>query len=116
MGPAAFAAGLQPCVLELRAEYLTWSVFYLDDGILVGPLDRLQAAFTGLCRNLATIGLAVNLKKCDLWGPGAHVTAELPDNHLLRQVPETPFVSDSGLKVLGVPVGRTGEFGFQSEF
>ena len=96
------------------ARHITWSVFYLHDGLLVGPLDRVQEAFAGLCRNLAIMGLSVNLRKCALWGPGAHATAELPDNHPLRHVPVTSYTPDSGLKVLGVPIGRPGEHGFQA--
>ena len=63
LGPAAFAAGLHPAIEGLSSFCLTWGIFYLDDGLLVAPVERLVSAFPALCTALNNIGLRVNLMK-----------------------------------------------------
>ena len=115
LGPAAFALGIQAAVLSLRSFGLIWSVFYLDDGILVGSLARVSAALSHLKRTFELQGLVMNLSKCTLWGPGVSGVPALPPDAPLRGIPLTPYEVDSGVKVLGVPVGRPGEHGFHEE-
>ena len=67
--------------------------------------DRLTAAKQPFPA-LRTIGLSVNSSKCALWGPGATIDEE-------TGIPITHYDEGSGLKVLGIPIGRPGELGFQ---
>ena len=75
---------------------LTWGVFYLDDGLMVGPIDRIKAAFQHIVPALKTIGLSVNPAKCALWGPGTTIEED-------SDIPITHYDEGSGLKVLGIP-------------
>ena len=70
LGPAAFAVGLHSAALSIKVHGLTWGVFYLDDGVLVGPASRVREAFRSLRHNMSAVGLTVNKSKCVLWGPG----------------------------------------------
>ena len=113
LGPAAFSVGIHKAAQSLEQFALQWEVFYLDDGLIVGPAARVQEAFASLRSTLATLDLAVNLQKCVLWGPGARLLGSLPADHPLRAVSVTQFDEGSGVKMVGVPVGRTGETVFQ---
>ena len=97
----------------LEAYSLQWGVFYLDDGLLVGPMPRLQVAFTNLIEALRGIQLKVNLSKCALCGPRTSDIDSIPKQDALRQESITAYRPESDLKVLGVPVGRPGETGVQ---
>ena len=85
----------------------------MDDGLLVGPLQRLQDAFSSLIEALQGIQLTVNLSKCALWGPGTNDITMFSEDSPLRKVPITAYQAGSGLKVLGIPIGRPGETSFQ---
>ena len=42
-------------------------------------------------------GLEVNLRKCQLWGPGSQETVlDQPDDHPLSSAPNAPFMHDKG--------------------
>ena len=86
-------------------------MFYLDDGLLVGPAARVADAFGFLCNSFRDMGMSVNLSKCAAWGPGTDLLAQAPEDHPIRGVPVTDWCLDSGLKMLGVPIGRSGEHG-----
>ena len=60
---------------------------------------------------LAAVGLKINLWKCAVWGPGTSALSRLPVDHPLAVVPQRPFVPDSGLQVLGLPVDLPGTYG-----
>ena len=105
LGPAAFAVGLHAAALSTRHHGLVCTVFYLDDGLLVGPVDRVREAFRTSSNEMAAVGLAINRRKCALWGPGCPLEGFQQDDVLVG-VPSTAYIADSGLKVLGVSVGR----------
>ena len=109
LGPAAFAVGLHSAALSIKMHGLTWGVFYLDDGILVGPAPRVREAFRALRQNMSAVGLEVNRGKCVLWGPGCPPRGNFPDADPLGGIPCEGYAVGTGLKVLGVPVGRPGE-------
>ena len=101
LGPLGFALGLQDITEEIAQKAgLLWSVWYLDDGLLVGDPARIQTALTFLEDSARLRGLELNRKKCVLWGPGA---LQVPDH-------TTMLVSDwranAGITVLGIPVDR----------
>ena len=45
-----------------------------------------------------------------MWGPGCPTSTQMPDNDPLNGIPGLGYAPGSGLKVLGLPVGRPGEF------
>ena len=89
LGPLGFALGVQDILERVSATGgLVWSSWYLDDGLLIGPPDRIVAAMQDLQTSFSQRGLDVNLRKCEVWGPSAGtVHATFPD---LRVVPWTP--------------------------
>ena len=60
-------------------------MFYLDDGLMLGPLDQVREAFRLLTQQFAMVGLKVNTGKCVFWGPGCS-SLEDPD-----QAPSDPL-------------------------
>ena len=115
-GPLGFVLGLEEALEAAGACDLDWECWYLDDGSLVGTaqavfdyLGRLQVA-------LGNVGLHLNLGKCHLWGPGIQDTGEsiphYPDglalDHPGRAIPVIPFVENSGITLLGVPIDYPG--------
>ena len=94
-GPIFFSVALQQLVREccpLTVE--AWSRWYLDDGTLCGQTSAVEAMFVNLVQKSPHYGLKVNVSKCKQWGPTPSHTA---------LAPRVPW--DSGVKVLGVPVG-----------
>lgn len=51
LGPLLFSAGVQPLAAGLRSQPIDFSVFYLDDGVLGGPLAAVNAALAHVQRN-----------------------------------------------------------------
>ena len=115
-GPLGFVLGLEEALAAAGGANLDWESWYLDDGTLVGKpkevfdyLGRLQVA-------LSNVGLRLNLGKCCLWGPGIQATGDpvprypdnLPPDHPGRTIPVLPFVPNSGITLLGVPIDFPG--------
>jgi hypothetical protein len=74
-----------------------WSRFYLDDGILCGKITTVEGMFKKIREHSPSIRLLVNEAKCKAWGPGLKPSPE-------SVIPITPW--ESGVKILGVPVGH----------
>ena len=69
-GPLGFALGLDFGLDQCESRDLDWESWYLDDGHIVGKLSEVLSRLEGLEKVLNSIGLALNLGKCRLWGPG----------------------------------------------
>ena len=73
---------------ELKAQGLDIAVHYLDDGLLAGDLTAVQAAFALVQQRSASIGLDLNLAKCEVVVLHEHavpaLAAALPDAFLRR--------------------------------
>lgn len=111
MGPLGFALGLEGALDQcVEAEQtLEWATWYLDDGTIIGSPEAVGNYLSRLVPALKDVGLEVNLKKCQLWGPGTqselHSTLMgLSEDHPLRNIPVVPFDPQEGIIVLGVPV------------
>ena len=115
-GPLGFVLGLEEALRAAGPAALAWESWYLDDGTIVGTprevfdyLGRLQVA-------LSNVGLNLNLGKCCLWGPGVQTTCDpvprypdgVPLDHPCRAIPVHPFVPNSGITLLGVPIDHPG--------
>ena len=57
LGPLLFAAAIHPLAAALRTTALDFSVFYLDDGVLAGPIDAVTAALSQLQQAAGRVGL-----------------------------------------------------------
>ena len=82
LGPLLFAAALHPLAAALRTTALDFSVFYLDDGVLAGPIDAVTAALSQLQQAAGRVGLVLNLGKSEAIAVGmtsaAAIAAKLP--------------------------------------
>ena len=73
LGPLLFCLGLHSVVADLvpaTAPGLSWSSWYMDDGQMVGTPDALEAALQTLAARCPTVGLRLNVAKCERYGPG----------------------------------------------
>ena len=99
LGPALFALSIQPVLLKLQELELNFQGWYLDDGVLCGPLDVLQEAFDLAQNSFEHLGLSVNAEKCKLFLP----TDDPVSLELFSGVPRVS--ASQGVIVLGVPIG-----------
>jgi hypothetical protein len=99
MGPVGFSLGIQPILRDISEKMgLIWNIWYLDDGLLVGDPDKVGIALQFLESELAKRGLAVNRRKCVLWGPAGGSVPQTQD------IQVTPWEPGSGITVLGAPI------------
>ena len=120
MGPLGFALGLDAALstpeCERAATNLRWLTWYLDDGTIVGKPEDVSAYLKALFPALLSVGLAVNFRKCLVWGPGGQQEGQapsaamgaLPPDSPLRLLPIIPFGPSTGITSLGVPVDVPG--------
>ncbi|MCP4985271.1 MAG: hypothetical protein GY928_04125, partial [Colwellia sp.] len=96
LGPFLFSLCLRQCCLRLRDELRdTLSVWYLDDGTLVGPVEQVRQGWDIVLQELDQIGLKVNLGKTEWFAPGGH-----PAPH-----PGMESLLPDGFALLGSPIG-----------
>ena len=71
-GPLGFALGIQVALdqCEEEGKDLTWNVWYLDDGTIIGEAAQVYSYLQTLEGALSQVGLHLNATKCKLWGPG----------------------------------------------
>jgi hypothetical protein len=109
LGPALFALAIHRCLqhaaelfqdgVQLTEDELIGELLaYLDDLFLMGPIERVAAAYRRLSTDLAELGLAVQPAKCVLYCPSG-VPLDLPEEFSAMRRTE------AGLEVLGVPLG-----------
>ena len=77
LGPLLFAAALQPVAAALRNGPVDFSVFYLDDGVLAGPVEAVAQALGTLQQASANLGLTLNLNKSEAIAVGRTSSAAL---------------------------------------
>ena len=68
-----------------------WNVLYLDDGLLIGDLEKLGKAPAYLEREILQRGLLLKRRKCALWGPAASLVPNSDD------IPVISWEPDSGI-------------------
>ena len=69
LAPVASSLAIHPIVRTIsRSMGLIWNVWYLCYCLLVGEPQKLGEALAYLERELRKRGLALNRKKCALWG------------------------------------------------
>jgi ubiquitin carboxyl-terminal hydrolase 44/49 len=101
LGPLLFSLVLQPLAERIQSEFkLDLSVWYLDDGTIIGDKAEVFKVFELLEKEGPEVGLHLNVKKNEIWWP----SRSEPD-----PFPEVERVDNSGVKLLGAPIG-TEEF------
>ena len=107
LGPLLFATALQPLAQELRQTSLDLSVFYLDDGVLAGDLPTVAAALQLVQSKASSVGLRLNLAKCELAAVGATTLADVlphfPQALLFDETGHSKLLSN--FELLGAPLG-----------
>jgi len=74
LGPLLFSLGIQPLAKTLamqgrngqEGQALDLTLFYLDDGVVCGSPQAVADALTTITRQATTLGLSLNLAKCEL--------------------------------------------------
>ena len=68
LGPLLFSVALSPVVEEIQALSPHLNLWYLDDGVIVGPPDLLQQAWDIIRSRGPGLGLHPNASKCEwIW-------------------------------------------------
>ena len=114
LGPLFFNVAIHHVITSMPAD-LTWNVWYMDDGTLVGSAAQIEAALSFLIPAFSTLGLQVNLQKTKLWGPGTARQHSLRPESPLYHVSHTQWEPRSGISMLGVPVHFPGDPSFLRE-
>lgn len=106
LGPLFLAIALHKIACNIRQHYnLDLALFYLDDGVLAGDLDHAGAALRHFQAACQSIGLRLNLGKCEL-----AVMGQVPEAALSTSFPPALLHTDGGagsvltnFEFLGVP-------------
>ena len=71
LGPLLFSLVLQPLAEKIRREFpkLDLSVWYLDDGTIVGDVQDVFKVFELLRSEGPAVGLHLNVAKNEIWWP-----------------------------------------------
>ena len=73
------------------------SLWYLDDGIGVGPKEEVRRALDIVAEEAQRVGLRLNLAKCEVWSEDAAAVADFPA--------EITRCTAEGFELLGVGIG-----------
>jgi len=101
LGPPLFALAVARA-LTATTSTLPFEGWYLDDGTLCGPLESVLQRFKDIGQHLQTIGLNINLSKCQLFTR----TGSLPP-HLQSQASSVGFhqvLRFEECTILGLPL------------
>lgn len=97
LGPLFFCLGIHGVLAEVARNHPNaHSIFYLDDGTMMGRRSHLRAALLELQTKLKALGLELNLVKTLGWDPLLVKDTTTPDG--LKWV-------NTGVTILGGPVG-----------
>ena len=104
LGPLLFSIALKGLTdsLASHAPLLDLALFYLDDGVLVGPIEAVSEALEYLRQESEKFGLRLNLSKCEVWWPSTYSDLTIFPSAVAR-------VDTSGIEFLGAGIG-TPEF------
>jgi hypothetical protein len=99
MGPFLFSLVLNVVVTELRVKFpsLDLNEWYLDDGVLAGPVEVVRSAFDLIGSLGPDLGLNLNLKKCEVFANSQLVLDSFP-----RELQKS---LNPDLVLLGSPIG-----------
>ena len=87
----------QPTTLSKLEALKILSLWYLDDGIGMGPKEEVLKALEIVTEQAQKVGLRLNLAKCEVWSEDEAALADFPAE-ITRCKPE-------GFELLGVGIG-----------
>ncbi len=101
LGPLFFALGILRLGRRVKEELKgCLSLWYLDDGSIVGPGVELRRAWDIVEEEARKVGMKLNEEKCEIWG------WEGEDEEWMGQFPEkVRRIRENGFELLGAPVG-----------
>jgi hypothetical protein len=100
LGPLLFSLVLHPLAERIAAEVpLDLSVWYLDDGTIIGNVGEVHKVFELIRAEGPRLGLHLNVKKNEVWWPNRACPDPFPKE--VERIPNT------GVKLLGAPIGST---------
>jgi hypothetical protein len=84
---------------KIQREFpkLDLSVWYLDDGTIIGNMEDVHAVFELIAKEGPALGLNLNVKKNEIWWPNRAEKDPFPK--------EVDRISNEGVKLLGAPIG-----------
>jgi hypothetical protein len=99
LGPLLFSLVLHPLAERIEREFpnLDLSVWYLDDGTIIGDKKDVHQVFELLRVEGPRLGLHLNVKKNEIWWPSRTEPDPFPS--------AVERVENCGVKLLGAPIG-----------
>ena len=102
LGPLCFSMAIQGLISQLSSDLNVW---YLDDGTLAGHPDHVRADFKKIIAAQSSLGLKVNLNKCEFSVLGSNKSAvDALTASFSASYPEAKFVPTGDLSLLGSPL------------
>ena len=109
LGPALFALAIHDAIVAAKEEVdaqmpggLDWTAWYLDDGVIAGSWQAVDAFYRKITTSFASLGLEVNPGK-SLLTLAAGRAGQLPE----EAVPTVPRNYTRCTKLLGAPFGSS---------
>ena len=99
LGPVLFSLAIHSLASELVS---TFNVWYLDDGTLGGSPQSVLADFTTILEQSSSLGLSLNLSKCEAYIAGASSTPFIDE--LQSVAPGVRLLDSSEVTLLGSPI------------
>ena len=100
LGPFLFSIVLHKLVKTISETFphILFNQWYLDDGVIVGKVEEVVGVLKVIEELGPSLGLHVNLAKCEIWWSG---NAQAFDDFSL----DLRRCHDNGIIILGIPVG-----------
>ena len=102
LGPICFSLCIQRLISRLSSALNVW---YLDDGTLAGDQQTVMSDLETIISEQSSLGLKVNVKKCELSVFGSDVTRNDDiSSSFLSRYPDLKLVPAEDINILGVPL------------
>ena len=71
LGPLLFLLALKILtdIIITKFPNLNLSLFYLDDGIIIGNINEIKLTFDTILQVSSDLGIDINISKCEIWWP-----------------------------------------------
>lgn len=99
LGPALFSLAIHSLITSLTSDLNLW---YLDDGTIGGSVSQVFSDFETIRRLSPTLGLHLNIDKCELVTVGLDSSATLL--HFQETAPSIRYVAYNNAMLLGAPL------------
>ena len=103
LGPLLFSLALKILtdIIITKFPKLNLSLFYIDDGIIIGNLNEVKLTLDTILQVSSDLGLEINISKCEIWWPNF-------DNISWDIFPDSiNKIYGEGIDLLGSSIGTT---------